>query len=551
MYLREVIPVHHEGRVVALVSRDTGNMVGREASQLETAYIDAADDLFQMVVDGTFPPGQQTGEIHTGPRAGDGLIRLDADGRVVYVSPNAQSAYHRMNLTGSLIDTDLASVTRRLIADPFDGAELAARIRAALDGRASLRMEVEVRAATVLFRALPLRPRGRPSGALVLVRDVTEVRRRDRALLSKDATIREIHHRVKNNLQTVAALLRLQARRSKEGSVRHALNESVRRVAAIALVHDTLATSPEDRVDLDQIVDRLVPMIAEVASTEVRARVRRIGSFGVLGAELATPLVMVLAEVVQNALEHGYRVPHTGAEVVIGVERSARHLDIRVVDDGVGLPVGFSLERGSGLGLQIVRTLVDAELLGSIRLAASRRRTGDRGVDQGAAQGPDLTWRPRTPGSPDATTPEDSPGAVGDRGDRAVTGSAPGLGPDAVSGLAARPHSCRPRHPRPVRSPTPRPGIHWSPGSGCRPLSPRRSATTPGLSFRSERKAPDPRRDRLRDGANPWGWAPSPALAFRPLIWCVFTRQLACVVSRTERSDLRSDHARFQACRAQ
>ena len=378
LYLREVIPVHNEGRVVALVSRDTGNMVGREASQLETAYIDAADDLFQMVVDGTFPPGQQTGEIHTGPRAGDGLIRLDADGRVVYVSPNAQSAYHRMNLTGSLIDTDLASVTRRLIADPFDGAELAARIRAALDGRASLRMEVEVRAATVLFRALPLRPRGRPSGALVLVRDVTEVRRRDRALLSKDATIREIHHRVKNNLQTVAALLRLQARRSKEGSVRHALNESVRRVAAIALVHDTLATSPEDRVDLDQIVDRLVPMIAEVASTEVRARVRRIGSFGVLGAELATPLVMVLAEVVQNALEHGYRVPHAGAEVVIGVERSARHLDIRVVDDGVGLPVGFSLERGSGLGLQIVRTLVDAELLGSIGL---RRRDDGPGTE--------------------------------------------------------------------------------------------------------------------------------------------------------------------------
>lgn len=375
---REVIPVVHHDQVIAVVTRDTGRLVGREASLLETAYVDAAEDLFRMVADGTFPPAAQTGEIHTGPRAGDGLLRLDADGRVVYVSPNAVSAYHRMNLTGSVIGADLANLTRKLIADPFDAAELAARITGAVQGRSSLRMEVEVRAATVLFRSLPLRPGGRPSGALVLVRDVTEVRRRDRALLSKDATIREIHHRVKNNLQTVAALLRLQARRSKDGAVRHALAESVRRVSSIALVHDTLSLSPDDRVDLDQIVDKLVPIIAEVASTDTRARVKRIGSFGIIGAELATPLVMVLAEVVQNALEHGYRTPRADAEVVIGVERSARSLDIRVVDDGVGLPTGFSLEKGSGLGLQIVRTLVDAELLGSIGM---RRRDDAPGTE--------------------------------------------------------------------------------------------------------------------------------------------------------------------------
>ena len=375
---REVVPVRHLNRVVGLVSRDTPRLVGRDGSLLETAYIDAAEDLFRMVTDGTFPPAAQTGEIHTGPRAGDGLLRLDADGRVVYVSPNAVSAYHRMNLTGSVIGADLSALTRKLIADPFDAAELAARITGAVQGRSSLRMEVEVRAATVLFRALPLRPRGRASGALVLVRDVTEVRRRDRALLSKDATIREIHHRVKNNLQTVAALLRLQARRSKDGAVRHALAESVRRVSSIALVHDTLSLSPDDRVDLDQIVDKLVPMVAEVASAETRAKVRRIGSFGVIGADLATPLVMVLAEVVQNALEHGYRVPRQDAEVVIGVERTARSLDIRVVDDGVGLPTGFSLEKGGGLGLQIVRTLVDAELLGSIGM---RRRDDAPGTE--------------------------------------------------------------------------------------------------------------------------------------------------------------------------
>ncbi len=373
---RQVVPVRHTDLVVALIARD-GTARTEARAALDIAYTQAVDDLFTMVSDGTFPAVEQPGEMHTGPRAGDGLIRVDTDGRVVYVSPNAQSAYHRLGQAGGLPGEPLAGLTRSLVADPFDAAELAARITGAVQGRASLRMEIEARGATVLFRALPLRPGGRPAGALVLVRDVTEVRRRDRALLSKDATIREIHHRVKNNLQTVAALLRLQARRSGSEQVRHALAESVRRVTSIALVHETLSTSPDDRVDLDAIVDRLVPMLTDVAAVESPARVSRVGTFGSLSAELATPLVMVLAEVVQNAVQHGYRQGERGGEVSVTVRRSARELTVTVADDGAGLPAGFSLERAPGLGLQIVRTLVESELRGSISM---RRRPDSTGA---------------------------------------------------------------------------------------------------------------------------------------------------------------------------
>ena len=96
---RQVIPVRYLDEVIAVIERDTSSMVGRESSLLETAYVDAADDLFQMISDGTFPPAENPGEMHTGPRAGDGLLRLDADGKVVYVSPNALSAYHRLPTT--------------------------------------------------------------------------------------------------------------------------------------------------------------------------------------------------------------------------------------------------------------------------------------------------------------------------------------------------------------------------------------------------------------------------------------------------------------------
>jgi two-component sensor histidine kinase len=367
---REAIPVRRRGStsgVVAVLGRDTNLAAARSPSKLELVYLQSADDLCQMVADGSFPAPGQTVEVHTGPRAGDGLIRLDGDGVVAYASPNALSAYRRLGVTGNVLDADLAPLTAKLVRDPFDGAEIADRIGRALAGEAPLRMEVEARGATVLFRALPLRPGGKPLGALVLVRDVTEVRRRDRQLLSKDATIREIHHRVKNNLQTVAALLRLQARRVDTPDARTALEESVRRVSSIALVHETLSLSMDERVDFDGIVDRLLDMLGDVAGAGSRVKLQRAGSFGVLAATVATPLVMVLTEVVQNAVEHAFAEGLSGS-VTVTAHRHTRSLEVLVIDDGRGVPAGFSLETSDRLGLEIVRTLVRSELRGTIEI---------------------------------------------------------------------------------------------------------------------------------------------------------------------------------------
>ncbi|MFD4469047.1 sensor histidine kinase [Rhodococcus sp. NPDC058505] len=373
---REAIPVRCNGDVIAVLSRDTNPTQQRQSSPLEVAYLDCAAELCQMISEGTFPTPEEQSEILSSPRAGDGFIRLDPDGIVVYASPNSLSAYHRMGLTTTTLKgRDLAAVTRTLITDPFDAQDVATDIRAALAGKAGKRMEVEARGAIVLLRTLVLRPGGNPAGAVVLIRDVTEVKRRDRALLSKDATIREIHHRVKNNLQTVAALLRLQARRTQNDEARLALAESVRRVTSIALVHDILSMSVDEEVNLDEVVDRLVPIMADVAAVNSTVQIRREGSFGVFPAERATPLVMVLTELVQNAIEHGYE-PGQDGTVTLRATRSARWLDVVIHDDGTGLPDGFSLERSESLGLQIVRTLVSAELGGSLGLRPARRGGG-------------------------------------------------------------------------------------------------------------------------------------------------------------------------------
>ena len=216
------------------------------------------------------------------------------------------------------------------------------------------------------MRAIPLTEAGQRFGAIVLMRDVGELRRRERELMTKDATIREIHHRVKNNLQSVAALLRLQARRVPQGEARIALEEAERRVGTIAMVHDQLSQGFDETVDFDAISQRGLGAVVEVASNGAPVRAVTEGSFGRLRAEDATSLAMVLSELVQNSIEHG--LGDAGGLVRVHVERQTDDrgqpmVVVSVEDDGKGIDP--ARRPGSGLGTQIVQSLI-ADLQGRI-----------------------------------------------------------------------------------------------------------------------------------------------------------------------------------------
>ena len=370
------IPVRGENdQVAAVIARHVDPGFARSSSRLETAYLSAADQLTRMVAQGSFPVPGGLDELDASPRVGDGLLLLGPDGVVEYASPNAQSAYRRLGLASDLAGVRLDVVTRQLLQRRTGPDE---ELGAVAGGRTARVMELEDQGTAVLVRSIPLLDGGRRTGALILVRDVTELRRRERELLSKDATIREIHHRVKNNLQTVAALLRLQARRIGVPAGRAALEEAVRRVGSIALVHDTLSHSLDEVVDFDDIAERIVAMAGEMSGPEGRVRPVRTGRFGELPAEVATPLAMVLSELVQNALVHGLRGRGGRIEVAARREQAGRAgdagqvLSLTVTDDGVGLPEGFDVQNDANLGLQIVRTLVVGELGGQLRFERVR-----------------------------------------------------------------------------------------------------------------------------------------------------------------------------------
>ncbi len=374
----ESIPVVRAGHVIAVITRNTNLHGVRTPSRLELTYLQTADNLSQMIASGSFPvPGARSDHADS-PRVGDGFLRVDAFGLVTYASPNALSLYRRLGLTGDLTGLDLADLTRRLVPPRRRPDE--ETLSAVLTGRAHRDTELAAEEVALIVRSVPLRPEGERIGALILVRDVTELRRRDRELVTKDATIREIHHRVKNNLQTVAALLRLQARRMDSPAGRAALQEAVRRVGTIAVVHEMLSQAVEEDVDFDDVADRLAGMVVEVSTAGVPVQVRRDGSFGRLPSETATTLAMVLTEVLQNAVEHGYGDVTAASGVVgsvrVAVRREAGRLRVGVEDDGRGLPAGFDLETSTGLGLSIVRTLVESELGGRLDLGAPPRGRG-------------------------------------------------------------------------------------------------------------------------------------------------------------------------------
>ena len=367
----EAIPVTFNGQAIAVISRHRDVEQMRTAGKLEINYREIAHQMYQMVAEGNFPYKNAGALIEPAPRVGDGLIRLDVNGAISFASPNAKSAFSRMGWHGDLEGHNLGEAAQQVSITSENPHEEG--IKTQLNGKTLRRVEIENKGTTIDFLVLPLIQGEDRIGAIVLLQNVTELRRLDRALVTKDATIREIHHRVKNNLQTVSALLRLQSRRIEDPSAAAALDEAVRRIASIALVHETLSNSDETSVAFDEVLTSLVTHSLELSPRMGQLKIERIGKIGSLESRLATPLSLVVTELIHNALEHG--LAESGSNLRIELQRYSNEGLVTISDDGVGLPDGFNLATSANLGLQIVLTLTENELNGELKLESSEKGT--------------------------------------------------------------------------------------------------------------------------------------------------------------------------------
>lgn len=367
------VPIAYGDRVIAVIEMHTNRMGVRAPGELEDNYLEVAEILRDMAWRGDLPMSGDKPVPWVSPRVGDGLIRLSVHGDITYASPNAVSSLRRVGISTNLMGENFVEVlsavlisSREPVEQPLSSIVYATRPR---------ETEIETNRGAMRLRVQPLMNDHGPCGVVVLCRDITELRSRERQLVTKDATIREIHHRVKNNLQTVAALLRLQARRIDSPEAQDALNDAMKRVGAIAVVHEILSQAFDTTVKFDDVADRLMTMVRDVATTKHRVQMRREGSFGFVPADVATNLSLVFTEVCQNAIEHG--LAGGRGRVLVRPEQTNGVLTVDVLNDGASLPPDFALEDSKSLGLSIVTTLV-ADLGGTFEMESLGEGFGTR-----------------------------------------------------------------------------------------------------------------------------------------------------------------------------
>ena len=369
------IPIIHETVVIAVLSRELvpDFLERRDPGELERTYLQTFHQLAKMIESGVFPFIGHDVDMDEVPRVGDGLLVVDPEARIQYASPNALSTLHRVGVVGNVAGRRLGDLG---IEQPV--------IRQAIRSSEPITTEVERNGTTVQLLAVPLIDREISRGAAVLLRDITELRLRDRLLISKDATIREIHHRVKNNLQTISSLLRVQARRLESAEAKSAIDETVRRIRAIALVHEALASESSDDVKLRDVASMLARTVQDsFTSPERPIRFDVIGDAGLVPSDVVTRLAVVLHELLQNTVDHAFPmdlplVDGRLALVEILLSRDDERIRMVVRDNGVGVPEGFDGSPQEGLGVSIIRALATSELGGEIVM---RRRSDSPGSE--------------------------------------------------------------------------------------------------------------------------------------------------------------------------
>ena len=308
----------------------------------------------------------------------DGILFVDNDGIIRYASGIAANLYRRLGYREALVGRPLSAL---------ETSDEEIR-REAVSQNCCLERETKEESQRIwIHKALPLVSywpsfwpwlikfnlpipiRQRRYGVILALNDATEVRRQDQEIRVKNAMIQEVHHRVKNNLQTIAGLLRMQARRVKSEEARLALDEALSRIMSVAVIHEFLSSENSNIINIKEVCQRIVTQFQYgMLGPEKEIRLELSGDPIFLPARQATACSLIINELLQNAIEHGFQHKEQGF-IKLNLEDTGDEVIINVVDNGEGLPEDFELEQTTSLGYQIVKTLVEGDLNGQIEMA--------------------------------------------------------------------------------------------------------------------------------------------------------------------------------------
>ncbi|MCB0086971.1 MAG: sensor histidine kinase [Caldilineaceae bacterium] len=321
----------------------------------------------------------------------DGIYLVSRDRQIVYMSGIVTNLFRSIGRQTDMRGKDVSELedADALIVDQaFDAHRCVESRHETEDGRIWIRGAIPLRTPPTDWRnswlAAPLRPlwnSGKSSSyhpsnnsgqtidaGFVLVHNATDTVQRERELNVKSAIIQEVHHRVKNNLQTIAAVLRIQARRTQSDETRQQISEAVNRILSMSVIHEFLSQDEHRPINVRDVCQRIVNQVKQVAiGPEQQVEISVHGPTVRLPAAQATPTAMVVNELLLNAMEHGVG-DRTHGHIQIHLDDLGNAVRIAVLDDGKGLPSDFDPNMSTSLGLQIVHTLVTDDLKGQLQI---------------------------------------------------------------------------------------------------------------------------------------------------------------------------------------
>lgn len=220
----------------------------------------------------------------------------------------------------------------------------------------------------LLMKVLPVPARPKSNCAIVILQDITELHKKDEELLIKSAVIKEIHHRVKNNLQTIVSLLRLQERRTESSEAKSILQDCIGRVNSIAVVHEYLSQQGDGMIDVGKVAKSIYQaLVSSMLNSDFVLETDFATDNVLLPSEKATSIALILNELLQNAIEHAFAGRANG-KLTVRFNDSGSCYELLIADNGVGLSPDFSWQQSSSLGLKIIKTMAEADLKGSFAL---------------------------------------------------------------------------------------------------------------------------------------------------------------------------------------
>lgn len=361
---RELLPVYGaQGRVAAVLGIDTSWLAHERQLRRSRTFRRALHRVQETALRGELLGTENLSSFGEH----DGIMVVDHEMRIRYVSGIAANLFRRLGYLEDLVGQPISILETR----DHDLVATALQEKRCLEEQGREHEFTWVRK-VVPFRSrdhLPLFARlsqgnSRMAGVVVTIHDATEALRREQELKIKSAMIQEIHHRVKNNLQTIASLLRMQARRSDDPAVTRALGDSVSRILSVAVVHEFLSQNESAAISIRDVGQRILSQTtAGVMDPGKDISFRLQGGSLYLPTQQATVCALIINELVQNALEHGYDNRNRGL-ITVTLRDDSEQVTVLVEDDGEGLAEGFSVASDGSLGLRIVQTLVEADLKG-------------------------------------------------------------------------------------------------------------------------------------------------------------------------------------------